>query len=169
MLNTQSISRALLVVMALALPGPLQAQVDRDAQEINNYVLTDAALQRYTKASAALGSLAKQSPANCDDSDDNISKSLDQLTAHFNAVPGVKAALQSAGMTAREYLVFSMSIFQTGLASWGLSQPGGKLPPGVSMANVNFYRKNEAAMASIGEANESDDCNDERVKDDDDE
>lgn len=153
--------------MALALPGPSQAQVDRDSQEIGSYVLTDAGLQRYAKANVALGALAKKAQSDCDDSDDNNSKSLDELVAHFNAIPGVKAALQSAGMTAREYLVFSMSIFQTGLASWGLSQPGGKLPPGVSMANVNFYRRNEAAMASIGKANESDDCNDERVKDDD--
>ena len=167
MLKTQSLSLALLVVMALALPGPSQAQVDRDSQEISSYVLTDAGLQRYAKANVALGTLAKKAQADCDDSDsdNNNSKSLDELVTHFNAMPGVKAALQSAGMTAREYLVFSMSIFQTGLASWGLSQPGGKLPPGVSMANVNFYRKNEAAMASIGTANESDDCNDERVKD----
>ena len=165
MLNTQTLARALLVVMALALPGPLQAQVDRDAQEINRYVLTDAGLQRYAKASTALGSLAEKASADCEDSDDGNPKSLDEMVAHFNSVPGVKAALQSAGMTAREFLVFSLSIFQTGLASWGLSQPGGKLPPGVSMANVNFYRKNEAAMASIGTANESDDCNDERVKD----
>ncbi|MGH8865843.1 MAG: hypothetical protein ACREVZ_14560, partial [Burkholderiales bacterium] len=105
----QTISRTLLVLMVLAHPGPSQAQVDRDEQEINNYVLTDAALQRYTKASVALGSLAKKTSANCDDSDDGNAKSIDEMVAKVNSTPGAKAALQSAGMTPREYIVFSMS------------------------------------------------------------
>ena len=143
--NMKQISRALLAItsLALMLPGPSQAQVDRDTQEINSYVLTDAGLARFTKATQSLGLAAKQASRDCDDDgEDDSSKSLDQLAAKINAMPGAKAALQSAGMTAREYIVFSLSIFQAGFASWGLSQPGGKLPPGVSMANVNFYRKN---------------------------
>lgn len=156
-----------IAALALMLPAPSQAQVDRDTQEINGYVLTDAGLARYTKAAQALGALRKQMSGDCDDdSDDDNPKSIDQMVAKFNSNPGAKAALQSAGMTTREYIVFSMSIFQTGLASWGLSQPGGKLPPGVAMANVNFYRKNEAAMARLGEASESNDCNGDEREDD---
>jgi hypothetical protein len=163
--NIQNSSRALLAAALLAplLPALSQAQVDRDTQEINSYVLTDAGLTRYTKAIQALGPIAKKASSDCDESDDGDDgspKSLDQLAAKINAVPGAKVALQSAGMTTREYLVFSMSIFQTGFAAWGLTQPGGKLPPGVLMANVNFYRKNEAALTKLGEATQSDDCGD---------
>jgi hypothetical protein len=163
--NMKQISRALLAItsLALALSWPSQAQVDRDTQEINSYVLTDSGLARYTKAIQALGPIVKTASGDCDESDDgddDSPKSLDQLAANINATPGAKAALQSAGMTTREYLVFSMSVFQTGFAAWGLSQPGGKLPPGVSMANVNFYRKNEAALTELGEGTQSDDCGD---------
>jgi hypothetical protein len=31
-----------------------------------------------------------------------------------------------------------MSLLQSGIAAWGLSQPGGKLPPGFNKANVDF-------------------------------
>jgi len=169
MTNMRNFVRGLLALLTLALmlPAPLQAQVDHDTQEINSYVLTDAGLARYTKAMQAIGAIAKKNSSDCDDSEDDSPKSLDQLVAAINARPGAKAALQSAGMTPREYIVFSMSVFQTGFASWGLSQPGGKLPPGVSMANVNFYRKNEAAMAKLAKSAESDDCGDEEVENDD--
>lgn len=47
-------------------------------------------------------------------------------------------------------------------ASWGLSQPGSKLAPGASMANVNSYRAHEAAIQKLGEQRKSDDCGDNR-------
>jgi hypothetical protein len=147
-----------IAALALMLPASAQAQVARDTQEINSYVLTDAGLARYAKAVQALGALSKQGSGDCEDSDDDSSKSLDQMVAKLNSRPGVKAALQGAGMTPREYIVFSMSIFQTGMATWALGQPGGKLPPGLSMANVNFYRKNEAAMSRLATDSESDEC-----------
>jgi hypothetical protein len=166
--NMKQISRTLAAVtlLALMLPAPSQAQVDRDTQEINSYVLTDAGLARYSKAIAALGSIAKKMSGDCEDDDDGDAQSIDQIVAKLNAKPGAKAALQAAGMTPREYIVFSMSVFQTGFATWGLSQPGGKLPPGVSMANVNFYRKNEAAFAKLGQATQSDDCDADEAVDD---
>jgi hypothetical protein len=154
-----------IAALALMLPTSAQAQVDRDTQEINSYVLTDAGLARYAKAAQALGALKKQLSNDCDDDDDNA-KSIDQMVAKLNSVPAVKAALQGAGMTPREYIVFSMSIFQTGMATWALGQSGGKLPPGVSMANVNFYRKNEAAMSRLAADSESDECGGDDREDD---
>ena len=75
--------------------------------------------------------------------------------------PGAQAAIQSAGMTSREYVVFMFSMMQNGMAAWALSQPGGKLPPGVSQANVDFFRKHEAAMAAVTENDPCKDDNDE--------
>lgn len=70
----------------------------------------------------------------------------------------MQSALKAAGMTSREYLVFSFSVFQNGMAAWALAQPGGKLPPGVKMANVNFYRAHEAELTKLGEQNKQADC-----------
>jgi len=33
---------------------------------------------------------------------------------------------------------------------WAVGQPGGKPPPGVSQANVDYFRKHEAEMAAFG-------------------
>ena len=153
---------SIFVALVLMLPAGAHAQIDRDTQEISSYVLTDAGLAHYTSASKALGALKKSVSGDCEDDDDDDgdnAKTIDQMVAKFNATPGAKAAIQGGGMTTREFIVFSMSIFQTGMASWALSQPGGKLPAGVSMTNINFYRKHEAAMAALNQASESDNCN----------
>ena len=83
------------------------------------------------------------------------------MVAKLDATAGVRAAIQSAGMTTREFVVFSMSVLQAGLADWALGQPGGKLPPGVAMENVSFYRKHQAAMQTLGESSKTADCGDE--------
>jgi hypothetical protein len=139
------------VALTLALPVASFAQgpPDRDTKEINSYVLTEKALAKYTVATHALGATAKRLSGNRDD-DDEGAQSLDATVARIDAIPEAKAAIQSAGMTTREYVVFSFSLFQSGMAAWGLSQPGGKLPPGVSMANVEFYRAHEAEIKKLG-------------------
>lgn len=147
---------SILLAFASALPAGALAQ-DRDTKEVNAYVLTEASLAKYSKATRALNAAAPQVAGSCDDEGEGA-QSIDRMVARINAVPKAKAAIQSAGMSTREYVVFGLSVFQTGLASWGLSQPGGKLPPGVSMANVKFYRAHEAAIQQIKPAES--DCDD---------
>lgn len=145
------------VSTALSFPDP-------DAKEVNSYVLSEAALAKYTRAVDNLQPLMKSIAQSCDD--DESASSLNAMAARMDAVAGVKAAVQSAGMTTREYLVFSFSMFQNGLAAWALSQPGGKLPPGVQMANVNFYRAHEAAFNQLGEKSKAANCDDGDEEDD---
>src|SRR5262245_13358908 len=146
---------ALAATLGLAAPGIAIAS-DDDTREISNYVLSESGLAKFTQATQNLAAV----PGACarEDDEDSDSQSLDEMVAKVNGVPGAQAAIQSAGMTTREYLVFSWSIIQTGMAAWALSQPGGKLPPDVSQANVDFYKKHEAELAAIPE---SVSCNDE--------
>lgn len=132
--------------LASLIPGAAVA-ADADAQEVSRYALTEAGLARYTAATLELRKLAAGARIACSDA---TGSSLARMAAQLDATPGVKAALQRAGMTTREYLVFSFSLLQTGLAAWGLDQPGGKLPPGVSMDNVKFYRAHQAAIGKLG-------------------
>lgn len=144
--------------LALLVPAVAGAQnfSDRDTNEIAGYVLTDAGLAKYTQAVRKLQPLTGQLPQDCDG--DEGPKSLADMVARMDEVPGVKSALKSAGMTSREYLVFSWSVFQNGMAAWGLDQPGGKLPPSMKMANVNFYRAHEAELKKLGELTKQADC-----------
>jgi hypothetical protein len=162
MIKLNRVYAVLLTAVSIALLAPAvsvaQGSPDRDAREVSSYVLTETALAKYKKASGNLGELAKTVSGNCDD--DEGSGSLDESVARLNAVPGAQAAIQSAGMTSREYIVFTMSLFQNGMASWALTQPGGTLPPGVSKANIDFYRAHEQALQSLGNSGGSDPCDD---------
>jgi len=146
MTSNREIAAATLAVAALLLTGPEVAGAqDKDAAEVQRYVLSDAALAKYSAATKNLAALPR---GDCTD-DDSESQSIDQVAAKLAAAPGAKAAVQSAGMTPREYVVFSLSLFQNGLAAWALDQPGGKLPPGVSKANVDFVKRHGAELKRL--------------------
>lgn len=136
-----------------------QGFAERDSREIGSYVLTDAGLAKYQQAIKNLGPLARGMADDCGNDDDSVgAKSLDEMVARVEAVPGVKAAITSAGLTTRDYLVFTLSLFQNGMAAWALSQPGGKLPAGTSMANVNFYKAHQTAINKLGDATKAGHC-----------
>ena len=154
-----------LAVALLAATGSYaQGFSDRDTREISSYVLTEAGLAKYSQAARNLDANAKKSMS-AGACDDDSATSLDAAVARIDAIPSAKAAIKSAGMTTREYLLFTWSAFQNGMAAWAMSQPGGKLPPGASMANVNFYRAHEAAMKKLAQP-VSDDCTDDGGGDD---
>ena len=161
-MQLQKLQRLLLPVLATAVlaPSSLLAQdfSDSDSREIASYVLNDASLDKFAKASRNLGEITDQLPSNCDDEED--AQSLDELAGRLDAIPEVHEAIVSAGMTSREYLVFSFSLFQNGMAAWVLSQPGGTLPEGTSMANVDFYRQHEATFQELGSLTQTDECDD---------
>ena len=129
---------------------------DRDTREISSYVLTEPALAKYSLVTRNLGAL----PPRSNSCDDEGAQSLDEVVALMRCGSDVQAAITSAGMTTREYVVFSCSLFQNGMASWALSQPGGKLPAGTSMANVNFHRAHEAAIQKLDKKTKASDCDD---------
>lgn len=157
MLSTLGIALAVTVAFVLApVAAGAQSLGDRDAKEIADYVLTDAALAKYTKAVHKLQPLKSELQQDCDRED--TPKSLNDMAARMDGLPEVKAALKSAGMTSREYMVFSLSVFQTGMVAWALEQPGGKLPSGANMANIKFYRAHEAELNKLGEINKEADC-----------
>ncbi len=153
---------ALLAASAIWIP-PAAVAEDADTREVQAYVLTEAALAKYVQATRNLAAKAHGVPGDCDDDSESQSQSqsISQTVAKMNAVPGVRAAIQNAGMTTREYIVFSWSVLQNGMIAWALDQPGGKLPPGASMANVNFYRKHAAEIQRLAELNQSSDCDEE--------
>lgn len=147
----------LLGALTLALLLPSLAAAD-DEQEIRNYVLTDAGLTKYSQASRQLGMLPDDRARACEDEGD--AESISEVAAKLDGYPAAKSAIQSAGLTSREYVVFSFALLQTGLAVWGADQAGGKLPPGTSAANVAWYRKNAAKLKTMETTNSSEDCDD---------
>jgi hypothetical protein len=147
------------IAVLLAAPQWAAAQ-DADTREIERYVLTDAVLAKYARATRNLAAIADYASADCrdDDVDEADSPSIGKMVARIEAIAGAKAALQAAGIASREYVVFTFSLLQNGLASWAMNQPGGKLPAGVLQANVDFMRKHDAALKELGSLTKDGDC-----------
>jgi hypothetical protein len=147
--------------LTLCLPAPSTAQdsADPDTREVNGYALTESGLTKFAQATTNLGPIAEQIRDDCDDSDEaGNDQSLDGQAARISGIPAAAAAIESAGMPVREYVVFIWSMIQNGVAAWILTQPGGELPPGVSMANVDFYRAHEAELQRLAQQVQAGDC-----------
>ena len=84
--------------------------------------------------------------------------SLNEAAERIDAVPGATAAVESAGMTSREYVVFAFSLIENAFAAYALEQPDGKLPPGVSMANIDFLRKHAGVIERLANETEVAEC-----------
>jgi hypothetical protein len=166
MTTVRRVAAATLVGATLLFAGAQAARAqDADTAEVQRYLLTDAGLAKYSQATKKLASLPRDPAACSDEGDGSGSQSIDQMAAKLGAVPGAKAAVQAAGMSLREYVVFSMSLFQNGLAAWALDQPGGKLPHGVSKANVDFVKKHDAQLKQLQGLSPDGGCNDQAAED----
>jgi hypothetical protein len=143
---------ALFVIWGL---HPLQAQggdsVDADTKAMQSYRLTDAGFAKYVQATRNMVQVAKQHPEIASDEKDTDPKSLADMAAVYDRHPQLKHAITSAGMSSREFVLFSLSLFQAGMAAGIAAQNGGKVPEGISPANVEFYKKHAAEMQRLGE------------------
>ncbi len=143
-----------LAALLLALPAA-QAKMlpDPDTREVRAYTLTEAGFAKYVKATRALKA-AKFENCVASDDDDDSADSIASAAAMIDAVPAATAALQSAGLSSHEYVVFAFSLLENGMASYMMQTPGGKMPDGINPANVDFIRKHTADLQQL--ANESD-------------
>jgi hypothetical protein len=145
----------------LYLPGAVIGQVnsDADTREVSQYILTEGGLAKFGQAAKNLASVPGYLAAGCDDEEG--ASTLDGMVAKIESVAGAKHAIESAGMPVREFVVFLISAVQTGIAVWALDQPGGAMGPGVSRANVDFYRSHQRALEEAAGRLQADDCDDE--------
>ena len=158
MLASRHMAGAFLAALGISIisPTPASAQ-DADTQEVLRFTLTEAGLAKYTQATQKLQALSGAT-GGCDDEDD--SQSINDMVAKLKAIPGAQASVQSAGMTPRDYVVFSMSLLQNGIAAWAVKQPGGSLPPGVSKANVDFVNRHDGELKKLEGLTRQKECDD---------
>lgn len=136
-----------------------QDSLDPDTREVSSYVMTESGLARFVQATTNLGTMAEQLAGDCDNSDEGENDlSLDGQAAFISSIPGAAAAIESAGMPVREFVVFSWAVIQNTVVAWMLTQSGGVPPTGVSMANIEFYRTHEAELKRLPQLLQSDDC-----------
>lgn len=133
---------------------PAPDAADPGAAEIARYRLSVAALHKVEKAIKGFEAMVASSPPlgeklerlELTDPKDGSPLILEKAVAQIASIPEFKKALASAGMTPREYVVFSFALLSATLAEFGVSQ-GGKLSPDSPPAlaeNVNWLKANRA-------------------------
>lgn len=153
--DTRTVWVLLLLLGAIA--GTLSGQnraATADEREIAAYRFSEATLAKYIQASRALAALPRPASADTaedaetdDDAAGDDGKSIADIAAMYDTIPGARRAITAAGLTTREFVVFTLTLFQAGMAAWLVEQQGwDKLPPGIARENVVFYQRHKAEL-----------------------
>lgn len=159
-------ARARAIALALAMPCLLtsaaaaQGHGDKDLKAISAYSLTMPKYHQFMNVMLNLGKAAQADSSLGDAFESSGNLSIDQLAARYNSVPPVKAAITKAGMTPRDFALAQGAFLQAGM-SYGLMKQM-KLSPdsvakvtGVSRANLEFFRVNEAEINRLSKEMEA--------------
>ena len=126
---------------------------DADLRELSRYQLTMADVRKFEAANA---NLAKQPKAEQDDEDaenENDNESLDEMAARIESNPIARKAVEAAGLSARQYVVITMALFQAFLAQYAVDQGAdpGKIAreTGVNPANIRFVKEHKAELEQM--------------------
>jgi hypothetical protein len=154
-------SRLRSVALALAFPCLLTATAaaqkpgDKDLQAISAYTFTLPKYKQLMTAMVNLGKAAQQNLRMADALEDSGNLTLDQMVARYSAVAPVKKAIADAGLTPREFAVAQGAMIHAGMSygimkQYRLSPDSVSKTTGVSKANLEFFRANEAEIERMG-------------------
>ena len=139
---------------AVSVASDAQAPAAGGSDSIDNFELTMANVDAWMHAQKALGEAVKKYPSL--DPAINISEENDaQYVARLDASPEMKAAIESAGMSVRDYAYTSQSLVAT-LMAVGAVEAGQlkEIPEGINPRNVDFVKAHraeiEARMKAMG-------------------
>ena len=125
------------------------AQPPADAGSIDTYELTMDNVHAMMKAQVALAAAEKADPTL--DSAMNISEENDaQYVARLESTPKVRAAIEAAGMSVRDYAYTAQSLVGTMMAV-GAVEAGQlkEIPEGVNPRNVEFVKAHRAELEKM--------------------
>jgi hypothetical protein len=131
------------LVWLLPVAGFAQSTQEATEQAVRDYKLTETGLARFGQATENLQG-KKAWP--CKDKSGTMI--ADRAVAQLERGAGVKDAIKSAGMTTRDYVLFSWTISRSGIAA-AVAQSDGTKMEGVTQANVDFFRQHQAEFQNI--------------------
>jgi hypothetical protein len=137
-----------------------QNKGDKDLKAISGYTLSMPKYKQMTTAMLNLGKAAQKDPGISGALESSGEATLDQMIARLNAVPQARKAIADAGLSTREFALIMMSSLQAGM-SYGLMKQLHLTPDsvakttGVSKANLEFFRANEAELEQMRQTMEA--------------
>jgi hypothetical protein len=120
---------------------PLPASHDTAIREIDKFVINTEALQKLAAAKRNVSALYARDPGvDARMRGKTAPRDLNEMVERIDAEPGMKTALQQAGLSARDYMI-SMVALQQAVKGYQLKATGkldvSRVPP-VVMSNIDF-------------------------------
>ena len=123
---------------------------------VANYRMTTTDLQKFNAATRALQVLKSEGLDLDGRIQDPDQMDLPRLAAVFDGEPRVKAAINDAGMTSTQYLVFLFSMMQTMFGAVAVEMGGEQalndMPDGALKDNVRFFMAHRAEFEAMRES-----------------
>lgn len=143
-----------LAVLALSFPtaaATAQSRGDADLKAISAVTLTLPKYQQYLDATVNLANAAAKTPGLAARLDGYGEKSVSEQVKLLDGVPQARGAIMATGLSTREYVLTQGALLQAGIAfamTKGTGVPVDSVvkKAGVSRANLEFYRQNEAEI-----------------------
>jgi hypothetical protein len=153
-------SAVLAFVLALAavafVPQSQAATGDADLRELSRYQLTLAEVRKYAAANANLAKhpkVAEDEDAEGDSDEDTSDESLDGMAARIGKIPEARKAIESAGLTVRQYAVITMALIQASMAQFAVDSGADPAKvardAGVNPANMKFVKEHKAELQKM--------------------
>ena len=141
----------------------VDATAKADARAIERYRLTPATLGKLAKVQDNIYAMLKADPTLAkkyadqkeESNEEDEPQTIDAMAKKLNEVPELKRAIAKSGLTTREYMIASLSMFQALMASALLDMPGADksaLTPNVK-ANIAFLKAHKAEMDRMNARN----------------
>jgi hypothetical protein len=139
------------IMLSLVCIPFVQADVNADLKEVRSFQLTEKRLDQFAQAVRNMAEAAEKHPELAKkDNSLGPNASINDMVAAFDKIPPIKKAVESAGMSTREFVLFQMAIFSAGMGHY-LVQQGQKLPPEFSAEQAKFYKDHEDKFKVLAE------------------
>ena len=133
---------------------------DADLRELSRYTLTLTDIRKYAAANANLAKQPKAEQEEDEAEDEDDDESLNAMTAKIERMPAARKAIESAGLTARQYAVITMALIQASMAQFAVEQGADPAKvardASVNPANIRFVKENKAELEKLKSPGSSD-------------
>jgi hypothetical protein len=148
----------MLAPLALHAQGSKKQTVTADDIALRQYTLSMSNLQKLRQAMLNLKAYVKAHPGDTtwDAGADDPNQTLLESARKLDAIPPMKAALNQAGLTSRDYVLMTMAYFQAAMlagvqdAQAQAHKPAPiKIPYNMNPANLEFVRAHKAEIEQL--------------------
>jgi hypothetical protein len=145
--DVRSLAAFIFVLSVASLPSPALAQSEADQKAVMNHRLTIENVKKVFAIDKELLKLAIANPALAQKISNQKPSGLDEAVKLIGSIPEVSAVLKTHDISARDYLLTTVTMTGTAFA-YQFSAAGKmpEMPAGMQKDNLEFWKTNVATM-----------------------